>query len=458
MDLSPLEQLVTWLKRVVSSPRAELTRWQKTVRFGYDLGRYGARQLRRDRAPIIAAALSFRTLFGLLPLLVVGTIVVKAFGGLDDFAAVLSGFLENLGLDEEVEAAAAEGNGGRSISAFILELFDEAQKLNLAAIGWVGVTVLVYSVISLMVTIEGAFNTICRAPEGRAWTRRVPIYWTVITLAPAAIALTAYIDGRFRNFEETLATWGWGVQAAPVLWSFAVTWLVMFVLYKLLPNTRVHAHPAVIGALVAAVLLEIGKRTMGAYLENAMTVSYLYGSLGLIPLFMFWVYIMWLVVLFGLEVAATLQALATRSLEEIEQGAKASGLVDPVSVLAVMGVVASRFEDSKATNARQVSDETGLSEPTVLAMMTGLVDAGLLHRVDRDGDDTVSLARPPERITAAELLDVGYGLVEEGSSGPAPALLRRLREAQHQLAAKASLTELLSPQPVASPADQAKPG
>jgi len=457
MDLSPLEQTVAWLKRVVSSPRAELTRWQKMVRFGYDLGRYGARQLRRDRAPIIAAALSFRTLFGLLPLLVVGTILVKAFGGLDEFAGVLSEFLEKMGLDEQVEAASGDGSGGHSISGFVLQLFDEAQKLNLAAIGWVGVSVLVYSVISLMVTIEGAFNTICRAPEGRPWTRRVPIYWTVITLAPAAIALTVYMDGQFREFEKGLVAWGWGVQAAPVLWSFVVTWLVMFVLYKLLPNTRVHANPAILGALAAAVLLEIGKRTMGAYLENALSISYLYGSLGLIPLFMFWVYLMWLVVLFGLEVAATLQALATRSLEEIELKSTASGLVDPVSVLAVMGVIANRFEGSKATTAREVSDETGLPEATVLAMMSSLVDAGVLHRVDGD-EDTVSLARPPERISAADLLDVGYSLVDEGSSGPAPALLRRLRDAQHKLAATASLTELLRPQPVAASTDKAAGG
>ncbi|MCP3903233.1 MAG: YihY family inner membrane protein [Planctomycetes bacterium] len=458
MNLTPLEELVTWLKRVVSSPRAELTRWQKMVRFGYDLGRYGARQLRRDRAPVIAAALSFRTLFGLLPLLVVGTILVRALGGLEDFTRVLGDFLENLGWADEVEGTAAAANGGgRSLSHFVIDLFEQAQRLNIAAIGWVGVSVLIYSVISLMVTIEGAFNAICRAPEGRPWTRRVPIYWTVITLAPAAIALTVYIDGRFEGIRDEMATWGWGINIAPVLWSFVVTWIVMFVLYKLLPNTRVQAHPAIIGAFVAAVLLEIGKRTMGAYLENAMSISHLYGSLGLIPLFMFWVYIMWLVVLFGLEVAATIQALSGRSLEEIERKADGTGIVDPVAVLAVMGVIGRRFEESHATTARHIADETGLSETTVLTMIAGLVEEGLLHRLDGD-DEPVSLARPPERISAAELLEVGYGLVEEGSPGPVPTLLKRLREAQHQLAATADLTELLRAQPVVKPVDQAEAG
>ena len=73
------------------------------------------------------------------------------------------------------------------------------------------------------------------------------------------------------------------------------------------------------GAFMAAVLLAIGRHVLGAYLENAVSISQLYGSLGLIPLFMFWVYLMWLVILFGLEVSATLQMLHGRTLDKIEQ-------------------------------------------------------------------------------------------------------------------------------------------
>ena len=72
MAKNRLQPVYDWLKRVITHPQEELTRWQMTVRFAYDLGRYGAAQLKRDRAPQMAAALSFRTLFGLLPVLVVG--------------------------------------------------------------------------------------------------------------------------------------------------------------------------------------------------------------------------------------------------------------------------------------------------------------------------------------------------------------------------------------------------
>ncbi len=67
-----------WLKRVVSQPREELNRWQQAARFAYDLGRFGARQLRHDQAPQMAAALAFRALLGLVPVLVVGTVLILA--------------------------------------------------------------------------------------------------------------------------------------------------------------------------------------------------------------------------------------------------------------------------------------------------------------------------------------------------------------------------------------------
>jgi len=85
--------VLDWLKRVVHEPRSELTKWQKAVRFVNDLGRHGAKQLQQDRAPQMAAALSFRTLFGLLPVLVVGTITVKAVGQFDVFSRHIGAIL-----------------------------------------------------------------------------------------------------------------------------------------------------------------------------------------------------------------------------------------------------------------------------------------------------------------------------------------------------------------------------
>jgi len=468
MARQSIQRVLEWLGRVITQPHDELTRWQAAVRFAYDLGRYGARQLRRDQAPQMAAALSYRTLFGLLPVIVVGTLVVRAVGGFGDFEEWLASFFSSAGLDGfEIAAAPAgiatdpAGAGdvaatGQTLSEWLLTIVSQTETLNLAAITWVGVAVVIYSALSLVGTIEGCFNAICRAPEGRSWTRRVPIYWTVLTLGPAAIFFAAYAERRFSQFMGDHVSWGWVLRIAPTIWSFGAAWLVMFIAYKLLPNTRVKTPAAVMGALMAAVLLEIGKRTMGAYLSNALSIRQLYGSLGLIPLFMFWVYLMWLVVLFGLEVTATLQMLAGRTLEEIESKRRASGLVDPAAVLVVMEVVADRFARSGASTSGEIANETGVAEPIVRILLDGLVERGLLNRVDRE-DGGVTLARHPGRIDAREVIDVGFCLADEGGIGRKSAILPRLRDVQRGLASKITLTELLAGQPVAPASDQAGP-
>ncbi|MFB3138345.1 MAG: YhjD/YihY/BrkB family envelope integrity protein, partial [Phycisphaerales bacterium] len=279
--------VVDWLKRVVTQPLDELNRWQKTVRFCYDLGRYGARQLREDRAPQMAGALAFRTLFSLLPVLVVGTIVIKAIGGFDQFVERIADLFTALGLDAVQMAPTGAADGvaveTQSLSDWLLGFVSQVKDLNLAAITWVGVAVLIYSAISLMVTIENSFNSVYRAPGGRPWMRRFPIYFTVLVLGPTAIAMSMHLNNTFNAALSDQEGWWNLLRAAPIVWTFFVTWIVLFAIYKWIPNTGVSYRPAAFGALIAAVLVELGKRTMGAYLEGAISIQQLYGSLGLIP-------------------------------------------------------------------------------------------------------------------------------------------------------------------------------
>ena len=168
MASNRLDPVLKWLKRVITQPHHELTRWQVAVRYAYDLGRYGAKQLRRDRAPQMAAALAFRTLFGLLPVLVLGTMLVRAFGGFDPFHRTLGRFFGSLGLDRIQVAGLGDDStlaAGATLDGWLLDLVSQVEDINLAAITWVGVIVLIYSAVSLMVTIETCFNTIYRAPK-----------------------------------------------------------------------------------------------------------------------------------------------------------------------------------------------------------------------------------------------------------------------------------------------------
>ena len=108
-----------------------------------------------------------------------------------------------------------------------------------------------------------------------------------------------------------------------------------------------------------------------------------------------------------------------------------------------MEVVARHFESSQPTIARQVADELYIAESTVLKMFEELVDAGILHRVDRD-EGSVALARPPAQITADELIEIGYRMCDESEAARNSTIIRRLREAQKNLASTVTLAKVAS--------------
>lgn len=439
-----IELTTKWLTRVVTQPAEELNRYQMAVRSAYDLGRFGARQLRHDRAQQMAAALSFRTLFGLLPVLVLMTVLVRASGMQQNFIDKLKRLLSLWGLDGiRIITPAAPGGESSTLSMWIIERVNDAERLNLTAIGWVGLAVTIYAALGLVVTIENCFNVIYRAPNGRKWSRRVPMYWFVLTISPLAIVLSAVVDNYFRGFTGTLSAQKWLSPIVGVFWNIVSMWLLLFAVYMLLPNTRVKLRPAAIGAFVSAILLELGKRTLGIYLQNALSISNLYGSLGLIPLFMFWVYLMWLAILFGLQVSSTLQHLRGRQTAELKQRRWETAMVDPAIVIAIMTQIATRFQNGKVAALEELAKTSGLPEHPMEKIIDRLVDAGMVHRI-ADAENSLTLSRPPDTISLRYLLELAFETVDESFDAEefCPGI-EELRQAQIDAAGDRTLHSLM---------------
>ncbi len=440
-----IQSVLRWARHAIREPREELDRWQKAARYSYDLTRYGLRQLREDRAPQMAAALAYQALFALVPVLVVSMIVVRGIIGVDEFLRRVGNLLEYAGLKDVTlsRAAAAGSEKAVTLQRWLEDLIGQAGQIDLRAVGWVGFALIVYASISMLVTIENSFNTIYRAPEGRPWLRRIPLYWFLITASPLAITLTAVLHGRVEAWAESLALSSWYVLTVGFIWSVSVGWLFWFAVYSLVPNTSVDLRAAAVGALVCVCLLEVGKRTLGVSISNAFAINQLYGSLGLIPLFMFWVYLMWLAVLFGLEVSATLQYLGDRALQEMETRRSHSAVIEPAVVVSVMQIVGEDFQSAHVTTQRRIADKLAVPERVAALIVQELCQAGLLHRVERD-PNAVCLALPAEEVMTDRLLEIGFRLADDGGERWISAFASRLREQQRSLAAKISLASLLT--------------
>jgi membrane protein len=425
--------------------------------------RSAAADAQKSRLPQMAAALSYRTIFGLLPVIIVALVAVKYFASEEHVRTAVEKGLEYSGLsaiavpeevvanwdsewmgpppptptappvgDEPAAVAGMEGAGTEggaapaesrppaAVDKWITGLIDGVNKVSLKAIGLAGAIMLIYAAMAMLVEIELAFNQIYRVPRGRSWARRVMQYWTLLTLGPLGLVATFFVSQQYIAKAQAFAAER-GVQLGSgtlttTLIGYAITVAIsttfFFVAYITVPNTKVKIRPALMGALAAALLWEAGKWGFTQYLSHFGGTAKLYGALALLPLFLLWVYFTWIVVLFGLQIAYQLQhgRANTRAQPIAEYG---PALVDPAAALAVLTAVARGFDEGKTLDATGIAKSTALAEPVVRLVVGKLAERGMLHRIDHGADDeepTYALARSPSTIRVSEVLELGYEL------------------------------------------------
>jgi membrane protein len=143
--------------------------------------------------------------------------------------------------------------------------------------------------------------------------QRVLIYWAVLTLGPlvmaASIAITSYVVTRSRGWLPGLAGIPGGINVALGLLQFALLTGALTLLYRYVPNTPVRWREALAGGLLACLGLTLTRLGLGWYLGRIPTYSVIYGAFATLPILLLWIYLSWLIVLFGAVIAAYLPSL-----------------------------------------------------------------------------------------------------------------------------------------------------
>lgn len=437
---------------------------RRTLKFMIDLCRFGGRQLVRHRAPQMAAALAYRTIFSLIPLLVLALVILKAFVGESGIRDGLTKAMQYTGISELEVAAQASSPGegvllgedaiagppapgpsaarvSEHIEEFVSKTVERMQSINFGLITVVGVVVLVYAAFSLLLQVEQAFNTVYRAPSGRRMIVRLTNYWVLVTAGSLAVFFGLTIsEWSVKVLSSLPASAWWIVGPLELLVKVGLTWLILLFAYTRMPNARVAIAPAAVGAAIAASLWELCKGGLGRFVsifsgpESAQFA--VYGSLALVPLFFLWIYITWLLVLFGLEVAFALHMVMSgraAALEKLDQRA----IIDPSVAIVLVRAAAERFHEGKSSTVAELAERTGLAEVTVERLLGHLATKGILHRIERSADEEAfAMARPPESITAGDVIAAMYDLTGglAGPDGPAArrdhALLETVRKAE----------------------------
>lgn len=443
-----------------------------------------AMEAQRSRLPQMAAALSYRTVFGLLPVVAIGLWILHKvvspvelenmitqgleFFGLSSISVSQAAAAEVVGksdsasqlfgppLPPEMQAAAAE-EATQSLKQFITALVARINGISFGAIGMVGVAMLIYAAISMIVEIERAFNQIFRVPQGRSWSRRIVNYWTLLTLGSLGLFLTFFIQQRFGAWVAEWTTdeksGAFSLTLIGYLTQILVSAAVLVLIYMVVPNTKVRFLPALWGALLAAALFEATKYGFAKYVEFSGSKSYarLYGSLALIPLFLLWVYVTWIIILFGVQLAYQLQhgRARTRAQPISDFG---PAVVEPTSALSVMSALGMAFNEGRTLDVGAISRQARLPDPAVRIVLARLAERRWVHVLEsthatEDAEPTYTLARPPSAIRIADLLRLGFELAgsrEDADPGaPARSMLDRFHEAQIRAAADDTLADIV---------------
>jgi membrane protein len=249
-----------------------------------------------DRLSLIASSLTFTTIMAIVPLLTVALAIFSTNPLFADLQKVLQKWL----IDSLVPDAIA-----RQVMGSITQFTAKAGRL-----GFAGFTLLLISTLALIFTIDHTLNNIWRVKARRAVWRRLVVYSALLALGPLLLAASLWLTTMAVMWSQQLL----GVSAVRVFYSsleFVLVWVGLSALYRYVPNANVQLKHALAGGLIATTALEIGKKLLTLYLLKMPAYNMIYGAFAIVPVLLIWIYVAWLIVLIGAEMAASLAELRT---------------------------------------------------------------------------------------------------------------------------------------------------
>src|SRR5438093_13405205 len=271
---------------------ADLTRFRRLFHSLIKISLMVVRDFFENLLKLQAMALAFKTLLSLAPLLAVVFSILKAFGVHNRMEPALS------------EALAPLGEKGQEITAYLIGFVD---KMSAGALGTVGLVTLFVTVLSLMGTIEEAFNHIWRVKAPRKLTRKFSDYLSAVLVGPVLVFAAVTITATLQNNSIvqallSLQALGTVILILLRLVPYLTLWGAFTFVYIFIPNTRVKLQSALVGGLVAAVLWQTVGWGFAVFVASSTRYYAIYSSFAILSLFLLWLHIGWVIVLLCAQV------------------------------------------------------------------------------------------------------------------------------------------------------------
>ncbi len=322
------------------------------------------RGFREDKVLLRAPALTFYSMFSIVP------IVALAFG-------IAKGFGLEMYVERQLEAALA---GREEVFNWVMELTQSFfAQTHGGTVATVGLLILLYTITMLLVNIEQSFNEIWQVTKARSWSRKFSDYFAMMFLAPlffiVASAITVYLNTQIQEFSGTLIN--------PILLflvrmiPYLLIWIIFSLLYMIMPNTKVKFRSALVAGIIAGTIFQLVQWAYIAFQIGAAKYGAIYGSFAALPLLLLWMQVSWIVVLFGAELSFANQHVDNYEFEA--ETKNISPFNKKILALYVMHLLVTHFEKgNKPMSADEISESLQVPGSLVRHILNDLFQTGLV--------------------------------------------------------------------------------
>ncbi len=395
------------------------------------------REMNENVLTLRAGYLTYAMLLSMVPILAMSTAVVKGLGGGDQIRELAYSYIDtlertssdfslspssnNAGGTQGEEEAETPPDLASQLRSAIDKIFNYVDKTNFATLGTFGIVGIFLSVILVLGQIEKSLNVIWKVKDGRSILRKVADYIALMILFPlsinVALASGTLLESQTLNMHlNQFLPMAWLqtllLKGVPILFLS----LTLYVIYIFFPNTKTGGLPTVIGAFVAGFCWFL---TQNIYISMQIGVAKynaIYGSFATIPLFLAWVWVAWLFVLIGAQLAYAIQNEPTYHFTS----RTAVPSLRLSAALDVCQTVGERFSAAERTNNEDLIDTHRDYSPELVGdTVDTLVNAGLLHHSRETGE--IMLSRPPEQLSGRIIVEAVLGTETPETKGGAQA-------------------------------------
>jgi len=382
-----------------------------------------------------AMSLVYTTLLSIVPLLAFSFSVLKGFGVYQDLEPQLYGFLEPL------------GEKGDEITAGVMDLVN---KVNVRALGGIALLFFIYTAVAMVQKIEESFNYVWYVSRPRSFARRFTEYVFVLLIGPVAMVSAISIMGTLQS--DSAVQWlltndlvGPLFTTLGKLTPYAIVAGVFTFLYMFMPNTRVNFTSALVGGLAGGFLWATLAAIFAAFIVGSTKNQAIYASFAIPISALIWLYLNWLILLIGSQLAFYYQNPAYLSIGRREPSL--SNAMRERLALNIMFLVGREFRDpTGGVTINTLADSLRIPALTLAPVVNGLEQAGLLTLTERE---RLQPGRESSRIELADVLAVVRVEGETGSharpkwAGEVENLGAKLDEAALTTVGKQTLASLL---------------